>query len=65
MEPGVPDRQKLQNIYETKISDSSPNCPFHGFFFLRLRKHPFLLALRRWGRFAGRNVCDSATEIPY
>ena len=21
-----------------------------------LRKHPFLLALRRWGRFAGRNV---------
>ena len=30
-----------------------------------LRKHPFLLALRRWGRFAGRNVCDSATEIPY
>ena len=30
-----------------------------------LRKHPFLLALRRWGRFAGRNVCDSATENPY
>ena len=30
-----------------------------------LRKHPFLLALRRWGRFARRNVCDSATEIPY
>ena len=29
-----------------------------------LRKHPFLLALRRWGRFARRNVCDSATEIP-
>ena len=28
-----------------------------------LRKHPFLLALRRWGRFARRNVCDSATEI--
>ena len=25
----------------------------------------FLLALRRWGRFARRNVCDSATEIPY
>ena len=23
-----------------------------------LRKHPFLLALRRWGRFARRNVCD-------
>ena len=30
-----------------------------------LRKHPFLLALRRRGRFARRNVCDSATEIPY
>ena len=30
-----------------------------------LRKHPFLLALRRWGRFARRNVCDSAKEIPY
>ena len=30
-----------------------------------LRKHPFLLALRRWGRFARRNVCDSETEIPY
>ena len=30
-----------------------------------LRKHPFLLALRRWGRFARRNVCDLATEIPY
>ena len=32
---------------------------------LSLRKHPFLLALRRWERFARRNVCDSATEIPY
>ena len=30
-----------------------------------LGTHPFLLALRRWGRFARRNVCDSATEIPY
>ena len=30
-----------------------------------LRKQPFLLALRRLGRFARRNVCDSATEIPY
>ena len=30
-----------------------------------LRKHPFLLALRRRGRFAQRNVWDSATEIPY
>ena len=32
---------------------------------ISLRKHPFLLALRRRGRFARRNVCDSATEIPY
>ena len=30
-----------------------------------LRKHPFLPALRQWGRFVRRNVCDSATEIPY
>ena len=30
-----------------------------------LRKHPFLLALSRWERFARRNVCDSAAEIPY
>ena len=30
-----------------------------------LRKHPLLLALRRRGRFARRNVCDSAAEIPY
>ena len=32
---------------------------------ISLRKHTFLLALRRWGRFARRNVSDSATEIPY
>ena len=25
----------------------------------------FSFALRRWGRFARRNVCDSATKIPY
>ena len=30
-----------------------------------LRKHPFLLALHCWGRFARGNVCDLATEIPY
>ena len=28
-----------------------------------LRKHPFLLALRPCGRFARRNVCDSAEEF--
>ena len=32
---------------------------------LSLRKHPFLLTLRRWGRFARRNVGHLATEIPY
>ena len=43
--------------------DPRPNLSFpkkHS-----LRKHPFLLTLRRWGRFTRRNVCDSATEIPY
>ena len=29
-----------------------------------LRKQPFLLTLRRWGRFARRNVCVSLAEIP-
>ena len=29
-----------------------------------LRKHPFLLALHRWGRFVRRNVCDSARNVP-
>ena len=38
------------NVTETRVS---------------LRKHPFLLALHRWGCFARRNVCNSATEIPY
>ena len=35
------------------------------YYVFSLRKHPFLFALHRWGRFARRNVCDSATEIPY
>ena len=30
-----------------------------------LQKHPFLLALRCWGRFARRKICNSAAEIPY
>ena len=34
-------------------------------FCISLRKHLFLLALLRWGRFAQRNVRDPATEIPY
>ena len=33
------------------------------FGYISPRKHPFLLTLRRWGRFARRNFCDSATEI--
>ena len=44
------------NVLQPQISVNEKNS---------LRKHPFLLALRRCGRFAGRNVCDSATEIPY
>ena len=30
-----------------------------------LRIQPFFLAHRRWGRFARRNLCDSATDNPY
>ena len=41
-----------------------------SFMFIKLlwrslRIQPFLLATRRWGRFARRNVCASATEITY
>ena len=43
----------------------SPHKHFESMCDRSLRKQPFLLALRRWGRFARRNVCDSATEIPY
>ena len=32
---------------------------------ISLRKQPFLLAPRRLGRFAQRNLCDSAIKIPY
>ena len=39
--------------------------PHRSYLRLSLRKHPFLHVPRRWGRFARRNVCDSATEIPY
>ena len=38
---------------------------FRVMFLTSLRKHPFLLALCCWGRFAWRNVCDSGTAIPY
>ena len=46
-----------------RITPSSISIILHK--ILSLRKHTFLLALRHWGRFARRNVCDSATEIPY
>ena len=53
--------------------DTSPAFGFKERCWMRLawrhrhslRKHPFLLALCDWGRFARRNVCDSAAEIPY
>ena len=32
------------------------NCEIATETWLSLRKHPFLLAFRRWGRFALRNV---------
>ena len=32
---------------------------------ISLRKRPFLLAPRRLGHFAQRNLCDSAIKIPY
>ena len=35
------------------------DCLLSVYVLYSLRKHPFLLALRRWGRFARRNVCDS------
>ena len=47
-----PQPTRLNLFYKSKVVSS-------------LRKRPFLLALRRWGRFARRNVCDLATEIPY
>ena len=65
---------RLSSITEPNRSQSndwsSIGINYQTFDWLRrlncsLRKHPFLLALRRWGRFARRNVCDSATEIPY
>ena len=54
---------------------SRPNFPESRIVFLRhkspsklntsLRKQSSPLALRRWERFARRNVCVSAAEIPY
>ena len=51
---------------ETIIPACTPQQPLlSNSVQLSLRKHPFLLTLRWWGRFTWRNVCDSATEIPY
>ena len=52
---------QITENYEYCITVPSP-APF---VLYSLRKQPFLLAPRCWGRFARRNVCDSATEIPY
>ena len=42
--------------YELRFCSKYPTPSKNSFkFFTSLRKHPFLLALRRWGRFA-RNV---------
>ena len=56
-----------KNSSTPQEESSSPRKGDHWKVFRQrsLRKHPFLLALRRWGRFARRNVCDSAAEIPY
>ena len=54
----------FRNIPKLQCSCNSRN-KFPSTYNYSLRKHPFLLALRRWGRFARRNICDSATEIPY
>ena len=55
------------NSYES--GNVFSNNAFHIFArytgICSLRKHPFLLALRRLGRFARRNVCDSVAKIPY
>ena len=53
--------QTIPEITARKASVHSPKSFWSG----SLRQQPFLLALRRWGGFARRNVCDSATEIPY
>ena len=55
------DFPKFQGLFQDCVN---PIFFLHQQYF-SLRKHPFLLALRRWGRFAWRNVCDSAKEIPY
>ena len=62
------DTPQLQRKIRTSRPMQLPNyisVPSAPSLIGSLRKHPFLLALLRWGRFAPRNVCDSATEIPY
>ena len=49
----------ISSLKEKLFILSAPNVK--NWFILdpgSLRKQPFLLALRRWGRFARRNVCD-------
>jgi len=50
----------ISSLKEKQFILSAPNL--ENWFILDpgiLRKQPFLLALRRWGRFARRKVCDS------
>ena len=46
--------------YRSYSKSTSMHCvrsSFSRWLLTSLRKHPFLIALRRWGRFAPRNIC--------
>ena len=51
--------------YTSTMPTHMPTSSYCDKVLTSLQKHPFLLAPRRWGSSAKRNVCDSATEIPY
>ena len=57
--------QRKERSFHIKPCLRNSICAIFVNVFSSLRKRPFLLALRRWGRFAQRNVRDSATEISY
>ena len=62
---------KRRKYFLQVVDDTNDGVLAKLFYFkvlrieVSLRKHPFLLTLRRWGPFARRNVCDSGAEIPY
>ena len=65
-EPCLCDTLSRSNQLQSRLMPNDVIFSLHFItHFFSLRKHLFLLALRRWGRFARRNVCVSATEIPY